>query len=280
MASRHQPGAYQPTNEPTNRRSDGAQEQQRGYIDKQAAEKRSGGKDDRADDPPSDDGSGVDLMDEIAEKVLNGYYEGLLSDFSMAAGDSDFSLDKLWLYHDDYMRKLLCCEKACAFLKGKAVKGRRFCVLDAKTENIIGVTPEWLEAAGLAVEDVMKANGRKWPHIGEGLRRAVADLSAPRQPRPPELSKFLEKPDDIFVPQKVTRSSSNGYGQGSGPVLFQNLLAGTLPKDSRARVAKFSLQWHKKDGRTYTGYTAVSRLFCHNEDGTDENLAEKDKLIL
>eukprot|EP00392_Amoebophrya_sp_AT5.2_P000260 g260.t1 len=170
-------------------------------------------------------------------------------------------------HHDDYMKQLLCFEKACEFLKGREVEGARcFCVLDAKTEKIITVTPEWLEATGLAVEDVMKVNRSR----RGGIRHAVADLSAPRQPAPPELSKFLENPDDIFVPQKVTLSSSNGYGQGpAGPVLFQNLLAGTLPNESRARVVKFPHQWHKKDGYAYTGYTAVSRLLCHNEDGTD-----------
>eukprot|EP00392_Amoebophrya_sp_AT5.2_P000924 g926.t1 len=239
----HRPGAYLPTKQPTNRRSDGAEEQQPGKnIDKQAAEKRLGGKNDRADDPPSDDGSGVDWTDEIA------------------------MYDQYMMYHhDDYMKELLCYEKARAFLKGREVGGtaRRFCVLDAKTEKVITFTPEWLEATGLAVEDVMKVNASR----SGGIRHAVGDA---RHPAPPELLKFLEKPDDIFVPQKVTLSSSNRYGQRpAGPVLFQNLLAGALPNESRARVVKFPHQWHKKDGRAYTGYTAVSRLFCHNEDGTD-----------
>eukprot|EP00392_Amoebophrya_sp_AT5.2_P001614 g1616.t1 len=85
----------------------------------------------------------------------------------------------------------------------------------------------------------------------------------------------MKKPGDIFVPQKVTQSSISGLVR-PGPVLFRNLAAGELPSESRAVVAMFPYQLHKKDNYVYTGYTAVWRLFTRDEDGTDgSNAAEQ-----
>eukprot|EP00392_Amoebophrya_sp_AT5.2_P005977 g5987.t1 len=186
------------------------------------------------------------------------YRRRLLSDSGLAAAD----IDRI-LHAED--TKCLLAAKALAFLtREQAVGGggRRFCVLDAKTQNIIGAAPEWYEATGLTVDDVIEANASS----ESGISRAVAGPFH-CQPAPPELLKFLKKPGDVFVPKKVTKSSING--QKHGPVFFWNRLAGALPNESRAPVVKFPYQWHKKDGCAYTGYTAVSRLFCRNEDGTD-----------
>eukprot|EP00392_Amoebophrya_sp_AT5.2_P012555 g12662.t1 len=142
-------------------------------------------------------------------------------------------------------------------------------------QNIIAATPAWLEATGLTWNDIKAANASG----GSGIRRAVANWDprgrgdpaetaggggvGQRAP-PPELLKFLDKPDDILVPQKVTQSSLTDLGLRPGLVLFQNLAA-ALPQ----KTIEFSDQWHEKGGYTYTGFTAVSRMFFHKKDGTD-----------
>eukprot|EP00392_Amoebophrya_sp_AT5.2_P002022 g2027.t1 len=75
---------------------------------------------------------------------------------------------------------------------------------------------------------------------------------------------------NLLALRKVTQSpTSDDLGIRPGQVLFQNLAAALDPALTGAPVVKFLYQWHKKGGYAYIGFTAVSRLFVYDKDGTD-----------
>eukprot|EP00392_Amoebophrya_sp_AT5.2_P003129 g3134.t1 len=271
----HRMGTNQATNEPTNNFwSAGAQDQ-----DETGPHINQPSQDDRADDPTH--GRSVERTSEKVERLSDHILEiarrlditgqdaillrldDLRQQLSRPGFGSSSGLTAASQREED--TKWLLCSEAIAFLK-EVGEGRRFCILDAKTENIIAANPDWLEATGLSLGDVATANASS----GSGIRQAVTGggLLSVGQHAPPELKKFLEKPDDIFVPQKVTESSIKGFVR-PGPVLFQNLHAGALPNEANAPVVPFPYQWHKEDNCAYTGYTAIWRLFSRDKDGTD-----------